>query len=295
MPASKCPVGNWKPDCEAGAKEDTTCRPCSTDYLPANSGYVTAGGNTDGTCQYKCQAGYTENCQTRTCQVCLPGVEYYSNSTGACLACPAGASCDGIYMFPTVPGSVWEWENGVLRIQECPAGYILIRSKDTSQLDECVVCPRSYYSPVPASYREQVQVATSANDVLSKCIQCQSEKVECPGGSSFIARPGFWTLDSKRSRRMMGNSSLNIPIYRCSPNACQVGNNCTKGRTGVLCALCAPGYFFAGSSYGEDETEEEEEEEEENSDIIPQELSASHVKGTLRTSRTWGRQSSSSS
>eukprot|EP00960_Hanusia_phi_P045231 757100-Hanusia_phi.AAC.2 len=246
-PPSNCSIGFYKPECMEGSATDPPCLPCT--IKPAFSSYTSNGEQSDS-CSFKCDGGYQYNCQTNECQVCSPDLEYYSPADEACKACPTGASCDGRNLAPLVPGSVWEIYNGNYRVSSCPAGYVLVRDNREPLLDECVLCPTNYYSPVPSSFDTGVQRVLSAAEVLSKCIACSLDKVDCPGGSRQIAKAGFWTLDSIQSRRKSGDQALHVPVYRCAPGACDAGNNCTIGRTGVLCALCDVGYAVTGTSYG---------------------------------------------
>eukprot|EP00960_Hanusia_phi_P009635 280164-Hanusia_phi.AAC.1 len=250
--AATCAIGTYKPDCPAASLVDTQCVACMN--KPNNSLYTTNGGS-QGQCKYQCAEGYKLNCETNTCQICQPGSQYYSPLAADCKECPVGGKCDGSTLQPKVVGSAWGWEDGILRIQSCPAGYILIRSPTNPQLDDCSECPPSFYSPVPASYTAQIQSVSSPFAALLKCLPCEMDKVDCPGGSQYIAKPGYWTLTNSSSSRRAAvsnsSNSLSIPIYRCPPDACEQGNNCSVGRTGVLCALCAEGYFVAGTAYGE--------------------------------------------
>ncbi len=78
-------------------------------------------------------------------------------------SCPAGAFCFGKDSFTSkVAGSSWEAveEQGTLgrvtrlRLTMCPAGYILVRTADKSNMDECVPCIPQTYSLEEATYRE---------------------------------------------------------------------------------------------------------------------------------------------
>jgi len=63
------------------------------------------------------------------------------------------------------------------------------------------------------------------------CMECDTEKIQCPGLNITIANEGYWIY----------NQSSEFLIFECDPNICLVGE-CRSNQTGFLCAHCDPGF-----------------------------------------------------
>jgi sugar lactone lactonase YvrE len=131
---------------------------------------------------------------TQTCLTCKAST-YSFNSTDncgkdtcverECNTCPVGARCNGGDHFESlVKNSVWEKvvEGATvrMRLKTCPGGYVLVRSKDRPENDECVKCLPNTYMAEAASYDTGKGVSTSAavlQDSVNLCLTC-------PAGSS---------------------------------------------------------------------------------------------------------------
>jgi hypothetical protein len=89
----------------------------------------------------------------------------------------------------------------LMRVHECPAGYILIRNDLYPDQDRCLVCPAGSYSLNPVTSNE------------STCKQCPIGG-DCPGGNNVTAKEGFW-------RKMQGQNDSNTTsfdaayLFRC--------------------------------------------------------------------------------
>ena len=76
------------------------------------------------------------------CTPCLVGEFILDNNNPLlkCQKCPKGALCDSKTFKGLVDGSEWVETGGHMRVQACPAGYILVRGVDPVA-DECIKCP----------------------------------------------------------------------------------------------------------------------------------------------------------
>jgi hypothetical protein len=197
----------------------------------------------------------------RVCTQCSLENYITDSDYGTCLTCPAGVLCNSSSLRPIIAGSVWGQEAGLLgishiRLQSCPAGYILVRIEPRPEMDECVPCPFGKYSLDSAVLGGKLDlVASSAINAVELCLQC-STGVTCLGGSNVVSQPGYFlatagTIAHQTDRR---ESTINystatrtlLAVYKCPLQACTGNNSCDSGRTGMICGLCAQGYAQAG-------------------------------------------------
>ena len=100
-----------------------------------------------------CGAGSAYDPATGFCAACGVGQYVTDPDGGDCIDCPIGAVCNGAALVGLPTASSWAaGADGVLRLQSCPAGYVLVRDEDRPAQDQCVQCPPGRYSSVPASY-----------------------------------------------------------------------------------------------------------------------------------------------
>jgi hypothetical protein len=154
-------------------------------------------------------------------------------------SCPAGAFCFGKDNFVSkVAGSSWEAveEQGTLgsvtrlRLTMCPAGYILVRTADKSNMDECVPCIPQTYSLEEATYSYQAGVGYLNSDNAAKVVSGARLCLPCPPGATCNGAEqvdpygNFWRA-----------SSMMCPEKACDPRnglceAARCYNGSTAGR-----------------------------------------------------------------
>ncbi len=190
---------------------------------------------------------------------------------------------------PKVAGSLWEAmeEQGTLgavtrlRLTGCPAGYILVRSTDKPNMDECMPCLPQTYSLEPATYSYKTGVGYLNSENAAKVVQEAQMCLPCPasatcnGADRVQAKESFWrgsnimcpdeACDSRNGvcditlcYNTWSNSSSNgnntvsrctnnvgcrtrPTIYRCQQGFCN-SSKCREGHRGPLCALCDDGW-----------------------------------------------------
>ena len=166
---------------------------------------------------------------------------------GSCHNCPTGAVCNGKILFGLPSDSVWINESGVLRLVECPAGYILVRDDSLPDRDECVICPAGTYSAISASTKSDILRVSTASEAVGLCLQCE-KGLTCIGGSDYYAQPGYYVspdmVDSQQRR--MVKRTKRLKVFVCPAEACLGNNTCAEGRSGTLCGVCSPGFAMVG-------------------------------------------------
>ena len=223
---------------------------------------------------------------SQQCKPCKEN-EYIIDYLHQCQSCPLGATCDGtVGSLVGLPGSYWRKEADKFRVFMCDPGYVLVRDDSENRqkafLDSCVKCLPSKYSLTgavvkslaPCSWRggtdqpylcpqiTQKDVVgygdstvngswtTTPDQALELCLKCPVG-ADCPGGSDLIPKEGFW-LDIKHAasavtaRREVLSETLGV--LKCPPRACQYGGNCTGGRTGPVCGICAAGWAMSSGT-----------------------------------------------
>lgn len=213
--------------------------------LDCPSGYLVVNSSLDQQYCKRCEAlTYSRN-PTDGCSDTFPPC-----GERKCQTCPNGAECiGGDHFRPLASGSVWELlpDTGsgsqTFRVRSCPAGYILVRSESPLS-DTCVLCPAGRYSAVPAQFPDTLAVPLAQN-ALDRCNPCELGMNCSLGGSNISNLPDYWFV---LPRRREVTSSPVIKTYRCEPGACLPGGECSEGRTGILCGLCAAGWARAGAS-----------------------------------------------
>lgn len=93
-----------------------------------------------------------------------------------------GGTCDGSLLIPKVNGSLWndDKSNGIYRIRQCPAGYVLIRDDAQPVLDRCVSCPPDTYSVELAIFGAKLW-NESVEYYNSYCHPCPRSVAMCSG------------------------------------------------------------------------------------------------------------------
>ena len=88
----------------------------------------------------------------------------------------SNVACPNQTSVPSVRTTIWSVYNGLYRLQECPAGYILVRDERFPANDECIQCPPGKYSESPATFVQQPGlkrlVAVSATNATILCNDC---------------------------------------------------------------------------------------------------------------------------
>jgi hypothetical protein len=121
---------------------------------------------------------------------------------------------------PKVAGSSWEdvEEQGTLgsvtrlRLVKCPAGYILVRTADKPNMDECVPCIPQTYSFEEATYDYKTGVGYLNSDNAAKVVVKAQLCLPCPPGAicnsaeKVDAKGNFWRA-----------SSMMCPETACDP------------------------------------------------------------------------------
>mmetsp|Transcript_61671 Transcript_61671/g.151784 ORF Transcript_61671/g.151784 Transcript_61671/m.151784 type:complete len:279 (+) Transcript_61671:411-1247(+) len=131
-----------------------------------------------------CPAGFHISTDMLHCQQCLSREYIIPDRTG-CRLCPAGAQCNGSgIVVGREAGSVWSVDYTILRyrLEECPAGYVLVRDESATTQDECVKCPLGKYSFVRAVYSEGIMVSPTASTATELCTECRYWQ-RCEGAS----------------------------------------------------------------------------------------------------------------
>ena len=108
---------------------------------------------------------------------------------------------------------------------------------------ECFACPNNTRSFNGATNAEEcVCQATFYSPTSRTGADC----LECPVGATCegarigpYARAGYWQLENARYQRVYPACALAA--------ACQPGNTCANGYTGLVCARCAPGFYSRSS------------------------------------------------
>ncbi len=88
-----------------------------------------------------CGAGRSLDAQSGRCRVCERGQYVLDPDADPCRECPVGAVCNGSSLTGLVEGSAWVAAGKVVRLVQCPKGYILVRDEAAAGLDQCVICP----------------------------------------------------------------------------------------------------------------------------------------------------------
>jgi len=122
----------------------------------------------------------------------------------------------------------------VMRLVRCPVGHVLIRSESSPTLDHCFPCPEGMYHLEVPTFDPPVLVSNLI-EAPTLCLACPNG-AECPGGAVVTPLRGFWRQPAK------DDSASNVLVFRCDPDACERGGNCTPGRGGPVCGRCVSGY-----------------------------------------------------
>jgi len=107
-----------------------------------------------------------------------------------CINCPVGASCVGGIFKATVQNSVWSRNGSLMRIEECPPGYIVTRDDNRAFTDACVLCPFGKFSSRISRYANSTRSggtmlwSKTASDAFLLCFDCPDGYL-CSGGSSI--------------------------------------------------------------------------------------------------------------
>ncbi|KAF2071354.1 hypothetical protein CYY_007331 [Polysphondylium violaceum] len=105
-------------------------------------------------------------------------------------------------------------------------GHVLYQSLVVQLLP----CSPGYYPGGNESSCIQCSPGYFGTDGYS-CMECDTEKIQCPGLNITIANQGYWIY----------NQSSEFHIFECDPNICLTGQ-CRANQTGFLCAHCDSGF-----------------------------------------------------
>ena len=194
---------------------------------------------------------------TLTCHACAPGtfdvsIKHYGQT--GCRSCPYGA--------------FYQDEMASIDCKKCPLGQYVPpnRGPGKSPLD-CLTCPKGTNTNASAGYRAcHCLRGYSRTYRFGACEKCPIGGFQCRKDYPEL-KAGYWmswdkTIPCKRSftsfmtnlntendlyDRNANYFNCNLPIAHKCPisNACKGGVDatCTKGYTGVLCAVCDTGYM----------------------------------------------------
>ena len=172
------------------------------------------------------------------CSPCGFGFYVVDPLTGPCQKCPEGARCpDGARFEPKTNNSKWVVQDGLLRLIECPPAFALIRRQQSPQSDHCLECPG--YSLYPAVWPDD-RSATVLQDYCQPCPE-PSGSASCDGLNKVSSLPGWYLAKEKVSPKDSRREPAALQrwrTYRCDPGVCLGNNECSNGRTGVVCGGC---------------------------------------------------------
>ena len=113
---------------------------------------------------------YTETFFETRC----PGHDYsITQDSFNCHRCPAGATCrQGHFLGGKQNGSVWIPIDGMMRLVDCPLGFILVRDEANPAKDECVICPDDTFIDKKPDYATGFLVTDDPANATSMCKAC---------------------------------------------------------------------------------------------------------------------------
>jgi cysteine-rich repeat protein len=149
-----------------------------------------------------CPKGHYYSRSLRVCAMCQQNQYNLRPNLDNCQQCSVGGECDGEAMVGKLishdgssvlkyTGEDMKWApeivpglGKILRIEQCPAGYVLVRTERDHSLDQCIPCPAGTFSTEVARWEDGkgMLVARSTGTVASKCSQCE-EWQKCSGGN----------------------------------------------------------------------------------------------------------------
>lgn len=188
-----------------------------------------------------------------------------------CYPCPVGEHGDGNGKCAQCPsGGFYQDEMATTSCKDCPKGQYVSPeiSPGTSALD-CLTCPKGTDTSIPAGYRACKCLKGFARTYrFGECKQCTEQGFSCTRDFKEL-KEGFWmnwgsapdgnacknsykafkynleTWNNDYERNTM-NLSCNLPVpHKCPVHGSCLGKidaKCSKGYTGVLCAVCDKGY-----------------------------------------------------
>jgi hypothetical protein len=126
-------------------------------------------------------------------------------------------------------------ELGQYRLASCPPGYTMDLSEFSNSSDRCNICPKDTY------------LLEETTSPLVACLPCPTG-ADCPGGSSVLAKPGYWQRSDLGGRRAgaaerRGGASSgrrarltksNAEVFQCQTSVCGDNNTCKNNRTGPV-------------------------------------------------------------
>lgn len=90
------------------------------------------------------QTGYSvraDSPETSNCLKCISPVQYILDQRSGCRSCPPGLICQGNNVTEKlVPMSVWEVDEGLFKLKECPSGYRRISAENMWDQQRCEPC-----------------------------------------------------------------------------------------------------------------------------------------------------------
>ena len=190
-----------------------------------------------------------------------------------CYPCKAG-TFDGylhnkhLHCTPCPYGAFYQDEMASTECKRCSLGqYVPPKNGPGKSPLDCVTCPKGTNTDASAGYRAcRCLPGYSRKDRFGACEKCTLEGFQCQKDYPEL-RTGYWmswdqriqcklsfksfmvNLDTMNDSydRISNNFKCNLPIAHKCPmhNSCKGGVDatCSKGYTGVLCAVCGSGYM----------------------------------------------------
>ena len=184
-----------------------------------------------------CPRGRYYNRNQLVCDRCQQNQYNLRPNLDNCQQCSVGGECDGETMVGKLispdgssvlryTGEDMKWEpeivpglGKILRIEQCPAGYVLVRAERNHALDQCIPCPVGTFSTEVARWEDGkgLLVASSTGTVASKCSPCEAWQ-KCSGGNQVgpLDIEIFTGNGESDSRRKVAETSCLRKMSICS-------------------------------------------------------------------------------
>lgn len=185
----------------------------------------------------ECPKGRYYNRDQLVCDMCQQNQYNLRPNLDNCQQCSVGGECDGETMVGKLispdgssvlryAGEDLKWEpeivpglGQILRIEQCPAGYVLVRTERDHSLDQCIPCPVGTFSTEVARWEDGkgLLVAKSTGTVASKCSPCEAWQ-KCSGGNQVgpLDIEIFTGNGESDSRRKVAEASCLRKMSICS-------------------------------------------------------------------------------
>ena len=214
-----------------------------------------------------CPAGFqrqTASHDTQKCHACLESQYIIDPDAHACEKCPPGLICRGDASVEyVVPGSTWAAEQGVYRLQTCPAGYykISVEGEWDRQMcqpcgegtecllevcDTCSVCSAGKYKDIAGTHacRECPQNTYNPDTNSKAFASCRS----CPSGSDTGGLGARLSSDSCRCSTSFYLAHIATIGATVECVKCPKGLECADGSCSIRSSLDVPSCNAASGS-----------------------------------------------